>query len=180
MSRRNTREMESVMRRQDDALSHIPTGSLDLGSATYQRRGIIDTDVQPYIPEGWTVSEHRATGLLQFLSGKIELYYSRSQLLGNAVLGKKLREELKAKKTLNASVLDYLLAHPECIPESWKFDDEGSFQYIFFWGTEYSFPGGGVFIRCLYWNTETARWCSDYRGLESQWGSSSPHVIDAS
>jgi len=39
---------------------------------------------------------------------------------------------------MNANVLDYLLAHPELIPEDWKN------KYVFFWGTIYRYSSGGL------------------------------------
>jgi hypothetical protein len=114
---------------------------------------VIDCDCDPLIPGGgWAVEEHVKGGQLEFDPSQIELYLDESQKNGKSVVGNKLRELLAGKPTLNANVLDYLLANPELIPEEWKD------KFIFFWGTIYRISDGSLCVRCLYWNDDRWDW----------------------
>ena len=112
---------------------------------------IIDCDANPYIPEEWEVVEHRKGGKFNWDPSAVTLYLNEAQKNGGYVSGKELREELKDKPVMNANVLDWLLAHPEHIPEEWKD------KYTFFWGTIYRDSSGSLCVRCLCWGG--GRWC---------------------
>jgi len=112
---------------------------------------LIDCDVNPFIPNGWSVEEHKKGGMFKFNPEKISLYLSKKQKKGS-IEGNDLRKELANQPTLNANVLDYLLAHPELIPEEWKD------KYIFFWGTIYRYSDGSLGVRYLYWNGSEWDW----------------------
>lgn len=100
---------------------------------------VIDCDADPFIPEGFSVVEHKRGGQLEFDPKKIAFYHSIAQAeVGKFIMGNELRIELSGQSVLNANVLDYLLAHPNLIPEEWKKDDWGQQRYIFFWGTIYN------------------------------------------
>ena len=79
----------------------------------------------------------------------------------NLIRGTELREELKGKPVLNANVLDYLLKHPELIPEEWKG------KAVFFWGTIYRDSRGNLCVRCLYW--DGSRWYWSHNWLDDFW-----------
>ena len=114
---------------------------------------VIDLDSAPFVPEGWKeVEEHKKGGKLKWDSKKIQLYLSESQKGDKYVEGNKLRKELENLPTLNAKVLDFLLAHKELIPEEWKRDEKGNTRYVFFWGTIYRHSDGNLYVRCLYWS----------------------------
>lgn len=122
---------------------------------------IINYDFHPFCPEGWKVEDHRKGGRLEWNMGKISLYLSDLQEKG--VEGNKLRKELESMLVPNANALDYLLAHPEIIPEEWKN------KKVYFWGTIYRNPGGYLHVRCLRWNKGQWTWgcswlCHDFRG----------------
>lgn len=104
---------------------------------------VIDCDVLPYELDGWKVVEYKRGGQLRYDPATISLYLSENQKNGKAIEGHKLRNELQDQPVLNANVLDYLLAHPELIPDSWKG------KYIFFWGTVYRGRDGDLYVRCL-------------------------------
>ena len=70
---------------------------------------------------------------------------------------------------MNANVLDYLLAHPELIPEDWKN------KYVFFWGTIYRYSSGGLCVRYLCWNGSKWRW--DGNWLAHDFYSAYPAVL---
>ncbi len=127
---------------------------------------VIDCDVDPFVPEGWTVESHKKSGLFKWDASKIELYLSKNQQRSKYIQGNKLREELAQKPTLNANVLDYLLKHPELIPEEWKG------KAIFFWGTIYRGSGGYPGVRYLGWHG--SHWDWRYYWLSNNFSSNDP------
>ena len=129
---------------------------------------LIDCDAAPFVPDGWSVEEHKKGGSLKFDSSKISLYLSKKQKKGT-IGGHDLREELANKPVMNANVLDYLLAHPELIPESWKG------KAIFFWGTIYRSSGGGLCVR--YLGSVGSEWDWSYRWLDSGFDSFDPAAL---
>ena len=129
---------------------------------------LIDCDVNPFIPNGWSVEDHKKGGMFKFNPEKISLYLSKKQKKG-IIGGYDLRKELADKSVMNANVLDYLLAHPEFIPEEWKG------KYIFFWGTIYRNSYGSLFVRYLYWNG--SKWCWFYYWLDCDFHSVNPAAL---
>lgn len=130
---------------------------------------VIDCAGDPYSPNGWSIEkrqgifevvrlEKRVDGQLYIDGKKILLYLSKKQMNGKTIVGNDLREEVSGKQVLNAIILDYLLAHPELIPEEWKG------KAIFFWGTIYRDSGGGLCVRCLYWDGGQWDWGSRWLG----------------
>jgi hypothetical protein len=120
---------------------------------------LIDCDSAPFIPNGWSVEEHKKSGFFKFDPAKISLYLSKKQKKGS-IGGHDLRKELSNKPVMNANILDYLLDHPELIPEEWKG------KYIFFWGTIYRDSDGNLYVRCLYWRGSEWRWSYDWLGSD--------------
>ncbi len=57
-----------------------------------------------------------------------------------------------ATKGFNACVLDFLVDHPELIPQSWKSKN------IIFTGTIYIDGGGSIFFRTLFFNKDKNMW----------------------
>lgn len=140
---------------------------------------IIDCDADPLIPaKGWKVEEHKKSGSFKWNPLAVEFYLSDSQKNGKVIDGNKLRKELAGKPVLNANVLDYLLKHPELIPDNWKKDEKGNTRYIFFWGTIYRGPGGGPSIRDLYWRGDGWHW--HWRWLQVGWFEVCPAALRAS
>jgi hypothetical protein len=129
---------------------------------------LIDSDSAPFIPNGMSVEEHKKGGLFKFDPAKIFPYLSKKQKKGS-IGGHDLRKELANLPVLNANVLDYLLAHPELIPEEWKN------KYIFFWGTIYSDSVGYLYVRCLDWNG--SKWDWDCSWLDSDFNSDNPAAL---
>lgn len=95
---------------------------------------IINVDGPPKIPyDGWTVEEHTDLGDVDL--SKLELYLDPAQETG-WIEGDDLIKKLKGKRLLNVNVKNYLMAHQELIPESWKEKTpEGYTKFIYFWGT---------------------------------------------
>lgn len=143
---------------------------------------------KPFIPDGWKLESHKKTGKQKltrdgdnlFLDGKkIDFFLSPNQGEGRkSTKGDKLRKELEGKPVLNACVLDYLREHPELIPESWKVDEKGRTRYIFFWGTIYRYPDGGLYVRYLCWHD--GQWVWGYFWLDVEWDVDSPAAVLAS
>lgn len=127
----------------------------------------IDCDAGPFIPDGWIVEEHKKGGLWKW-NPRIPLYLSKKQKKGS-IGGHDLLKELSDKPILNANVLDYLLAHPELIPEEWKG------KAIFFWGTIYRDSDGHLRVRCLLW--DGSRWDWHYFWLDNDFGSDNPAAL---
>lgn len=127
---------------------------------------IIDCDADPFVPEGWKVESHKKGGSFEWDQTKVKLHLSPNQQNGKIIEGNKLRKELESEPVLNANVLDYLLAHPELIPEEWKG------KAIFFWGTIYRGSGGNLYVRYLRWDGSQWSWHSDW--LDDAWGDYSP------
>lgn len=139
------------------------------------RVAMVDLGADPYLPNGWSVDEHRKGKVAKlerkgddlYLDGKkIEFWLSREQKHG-VITGTTLRAKLKDKPVLNANVLDYLLKNPHLIPNSWQG------KWVFFWGTIYCDSDGDLCVRCLCWG-----W--DYSWLGSGFGSGSLAAVSAS
>ena len=135
---------------------------------------VIDCDADPFVPDDWSVEEHRKGGAFKWdtEAQRDALYLSKQQQGGQYIEGNKLRKELAKKPVLNANVLDYLLANPHLIPEEWKG------KAVFFWGTIYRHRGGNLFVRYLVWYC--GRWIWDFRWLASVWNVNYPAAVPAS
>lgn len=132
---------------------------------------IIDCDADPFVPDGWSVEEHKRGGMVKFDPANLELYLDRRQK-GGVVGGDKLRKALAKKSVLNANMLDYLLEHPHLIPEEW----EG--KCVFFWGTIYHHRDGDLCVRYLFRHGRECSW--HFRWLDDVWGDGSPALLLAS
>lgn len=143
---------------------------------------IIDLDADPFVPKGWQgVEFHKKGGKVKAeLRGdhlyindrKMEIYLSERQMGGRVVKGHSLREEVSKRDVLDANVLDYLLAHPQLVAESWK----GT--RVFFWGTIYRFHDGSLCVRFLFWYGDRCRW--SYIWLGDDFCGNSPAAVLAS
>jgi len=131
---------------------------------------LINTDAAPFIPEDWTwtVEKHLTNGIYKFSPDHVSLFLSDKQKK-SCIKGHKLRKELAGKPVLNANVLDYLLAHQELIPESWKG------KTIFFWGTIYRSLLVGLSVRYLHW--DGSKWGWDDRWLDRGFSAGRPAAV---
>ena len=134
----------------------------------------IDCDADPFIPSGWSVEEHRKSGIFTWDSTMVKLYLSKKQKGDKYIAGNDLRKELARQPVLNANVLDYLLKteNQRLIPEEWKG------KAVFFWGTIYRNSAVNLFVRYLYWNGDRLDW--DYCWLDLDFYSIGPAVVRAS
>src|SRR3989344_7279872 len=124
---------------------------------------IIDCDASPHIPDRWEVRPkdqlpNAVKGQFEWDLDKVILWLSENQK-NKTIKSTELRKELENQPVFNANVLDYLLAHPELIPEEWKG------RYVFFWGTIYRDSDGDLNVRCLDWSGGrwdwNCRWIGD-------------------
>lgn len=132
---------------------------------------IIDLKAKPFVPESWTVEEHRKGGILKALP-KIDLYLSEKQKTGY-IQGYDLQKELEGKTVFNSNLLFWFLKHPTLIPKEW----DG--KYVFFWGTIYRNPYGHRSVLCLY-RRGGGSWGWGYYWLGSDWYDSDPSAVLAS
>ena len=133
-----------------------------------QMEHLVDLESAPFIPEDWKVESHTKGGKVQFNPNMVDLYLSDEQKKGS-IQCNDLRKKLETKNPYNANLLDFYLAHPELIPESWKG------KYVFFWGTIYRNAGGFLYVRYLYWDGD--RWDWYYCWLDNDWGSDCPSAV---
>ena len=174
-------ELGQLARRQNDLFRRVREGTLPVARVLGALQGIIEgnlgplvinCDVNPFIPDGWSVESHKKGGTLIWDAMQVALYLSKKQKNGGVIKGVDLRKELEKKPVMNACVLDALYKHPELIPESWKG------EYVFFWGTIYRFGVDSLCVRYLYWHGD--RWNWDYYWLDDDWNSLSPALVRAS
>jgi len=157
----------SVLRGQSDIVPLVSSATVGKLS-----EHLIDTDTPPFVPSGWEAEPngHKKRGQFLWISFKVGLFLSVNQQGGKTSKGHKLREELINLPVLNANVLDYLLAHPELIPESWKG------KSVFFWGTIYRGASGKLGVRYLFWHDD-GRWLWNFHKLDNDWNGHSPAAV---
>ncbi|MFA6604181.1 MAG: hypothetical protein WCT10_05115 [Patescibacteria group bacterium] len=133
---------------------------------------LIDCDARPLTKYGWSIrSEDQLPNVvhdqIEFDPTNVVFHLDDAQKKG-VVLGHDLKQKLAGKTVYNARVLDYLLAHPEIIPESWKTYEQDHIRYTVFWGTVYRDPDGDQRVCYLYWIN--SRWHSGYGCLSNDFG----------
>lgn len=138
--------------------------------------GVLNFDEDPFKPNGWRVLPEdqinsRVKGKWKFDLDKIGLHFDPGQQDGKVIRGHDLKKKLEGQPVLPAHVLDYLLEHPEIIPESWKG------KAIFFWGTIYRYADGSLCVRCLSWYGGRWVWV---RWLDDDWDAYNPCAVSAS
>jgi hypothetical protein len=139
---------------------------------------VINLNADPFVPNGWKVEQHELGGSFKWDPAQVQFYLSEPQRKEKSIEGNKLRKELEGKSVFNANLLDYLLAHPNLIPEDWKKDEKNRTRYIFFWGTIYRDSDGNLCVRCLYWHGGGWQWGDDWLG--DGWSVGDPAALRAS
>lgn len=130
-----------------------------------------------YVPEGWSVVEHRKYDQIEFDPKRVAFHLDPAQKAGR-IAGNDLRKKLANEPVLNANVLDHLLANTNLIPEDWKFDEQGRERCIFFWGTIYRDSAGNLYVRYLYWYD--GQWRERYRWIDLGFDDQLPAALSAS
>ena len=155
----NPKCMKKVLK---EAFDHWPQ---EIESDKY----MVNLDANPLIPRGWEVESHVKGGQIKFDQNMVDLYLPDEQNIGSCLEGNKLRERLEGKNPYNANLLDFYLAHPELIPESWKD------KIVFFWGTIYYDTAIALCVRCLNW--DGFQWNWHFRWLDGNWVANYPSAI---
>lgn len=122
-------------------------------------RCIVNLDVDPYVPEGWIISEHQKGGQVIWPQ-RVDLYSSSRQSCqcaggDSGDSGRNIHEAIQKRKPFNAVLLDFLLKYPILIPADWKD------KIVLFWGTIYAdehFPSESSRIRGLVLRPENNQW----------------------
>ena len=148
----------------------------NFGAAPKPSGRMIDCDVQPFIPDGWSIRSEdqiasRILGQLEFDPTKVKFHLEEAQKTG-PVVGTELLKQLEGKPVLPANVLDGLLANTAIIPDSWKQrDEQGNIRYVCFWGTVYRDSDGYRCVRYLDWRRGQWHWYYYYlaNGVDGQY-----------
>jgi len=133
------------------------------------RENIIDFNLKPFTPRGWVVDEHLQFGKWPFDINAVSLYRDEKQKNESLIGGHDLRINLVGRLLLNANVLDFLIDHPNLIPEPWK-----EF-YVFFWGTLYRNQRNELQVRGLVWDGRSWNWLT--RCLDEKFRTDQPALI---
>lgn len=121
---------------------------------------------------GWKVEWHRNLGRQIFTPDAVRLHLAEEQKDGRVIRGDKLRKILEAEPVLTDNWLDFLLANPEFVSDSWKG------KAVFFWGTGYRDPDGSLYVRYLYFHD--VRWDWRCYRLDRVWFQTNPALVLAS
>ena len=132
---------------------------------------VIDCDKFPYLPRDWMLVEHTPGGKVIWNPDEVELWLCDRQQKKKPINGNELRKLIRVMEMppLNARVLDYLLEHPDLIPEEWKG------KVVFFWGNIYWDSDDRPCVRCLFWDGLV--WHGDSYLLDSLWLDFSPAAL---
>lgn len=143
----------------------------------------IDLASTPKVPNGLrgvATDEHqiksRATGVLEIKSVDdvrklVNLHLDEGQM-DSRIVGHKLKKKLEGKQVYSAVLLDFLLEHPQFIPDEWK-----TKGVIYFWGTIYRDSGDNLYVRYLRWSG--GGWYSDCYWLDCGWDDNEPSACRA-
>lgn len=112
--------------------------------------------------EGATCEWHSGTGIFKVERRPNGIYLGERKLGGlfrakeqkkGVIIGHDLRKECERRDDLlPATVLDFMVAHPEFWPEEWKKDAQGNTLYVFFFNDVFRSPAhGNLFVRYGYW-----------------------------
>lgn len=137
-------------------------------------------DTEPKSPnQNWRVVDHIPHQLksqvaydeenLYLNSRRIVLHRSPEQLLVRRSNFFEIKKSLEGFDLLNCNVLDFLLLHPEIVPDSWEHDEFKDQRRIFFPGTTYCQDSPEQYLlQCMYFQPNSwyrgRQWC-----LGDQW-----------
>ncbi len=140
---------------------------------------VIDGNADPRIPKDCGVVSHVKLGRIVWdnamiwgreLFDLLFLFRAEKQRVYEPMVGTTLyHTDLKSKRVANANVLDYLLAHPSAIPDTWKWGKNRRGRRVFFWGTIFSDAHGDQFVRYLFWNAAHSKWDTNIQYTAGVW-----------
>ena len=154
--------MVKLMKKQegDNAPERFLRGELQFVTIKH----VIDLDADPFVPDGFSVEEHQKGGSFEWNPDEVKRFLTKVQEEVGYIVGNDLRKEHEGKNPYNANLLDYLLAHPDLIPEDWKG------KLLYFLGTIYR-DSGLLGVRCLSWDGGEWNWRCYWLGNDFDgWG----------
>ncbi|MEX1112490.1 MAG: hypothetical protein WEC84_03435 [Candidatus Andersenbacteria bacterium] len=118
---------------------------------------VIDCDNLPWITSNFKRVQWSQKGKFAWDPKRAKLYLPASQET-KAYKGHELKDELQNLPIMGVAVRDFLLSHPELIPEEWKD------YYILFWRTVYVDLQDHLWIPSLVYYKEG--WHENFKSLE--------------
>jgi len=168
-----------TMKRMQEILKQLGESSLtleDLKSFNdmVKKCHIIDFDQLPerehleIHPGVWQLPK-RVHGKFEWDPERVGLYQSKTlkqqRFMPYKIRGPELEKELVDVQVFGANLLDYLMAYPHLIPETWKN------KYIYFLGTRFTvcgFDGNGhTSVSFLFYNEGRDEWSRGEKNLQS-------------
>lgn len=95
-----------------------------------------------------TIIEHAKLGDIVWNPFKVRFYHAFEEL-GGICYWPKVKKALAGKKLLNATMMEYLIAHQALVPESWPRYADGNQYSLAFAGTVYRTCDGAQTIRVM-------------------------------
>lgn len=134
-------------------------GSLCWPDLALSQAKSINCNGTPDVPDpSWTVESSQPDGTYMFDPAAIKLISFESRT--TATKGQKMLDKVK-DTGLNACVADYLLSHPDLIPETWKT------KHVVFPGTIFKDAAGNRCLKFIYfWEGE---WHGKFLYLEESY-----------
>jgi hypothetical protein len=115
------------------------------------------------------VASHTSLGRLEWGGYNVELIQDSAQSAAS-IRGDVLQRMLKHRRLLNATVLDYLVAYQEMIPEGWECDAEGNPRFITFFGTLFaSADSDTLWVKYMNKDPDSKRWEWGIVSLSEAW-----------
>lgn len=125
----------------------------------------------PFCPNNLMVLSNKMAGYpygsWEYLQPRLKLYQTDKL----DVAGTDIKEQLADKDVLNANCLDWLLAHQDQIPESWRG------KIISFWGTIYQEDSSTQYVRGMEWQDDH-HWVGTIYSLALIWGKKDFAIIE--
>jgi hypothetical protein len=116
---------------------HFALAMEDQLSVLCEPQHLIDCDTPPrtfpakFSSTRWVIARHSTHGHFYWKASAVQLVLVSCRRKNDETIGAEIPAELEGKRTLNANVLNYLLANPELIPKDWRSKE------VCFWGTIY-------------------------------------------
>lgn len=144
-----------------------------------QKDYYLDGNADPSVPYFFInikVLDHRKTGIMALNGSRIKICLLSGQKPIKLGFGLKLKRSISAQKflkqiqeyqVLNANVIDWLILHPEEIPDDWKD------KVVLFPGTLYRVKPNMILIRSIFWCSYHLKWkegfYSSYYNLDNKY-----------
>jgi hypothetical protein len=138
---------------------------------------IIDLDIAPIAPKGWSVIKHKKGGAWKFNPDHLKLFYTEAQKNGR-FNPSDIEYDIRDEDVMNANLLGFLVANPDRVPKEWMG------KAVMFWGTIFRDNGpdaislyGDPRIGCLAWDSVSKRHFLYYCPINVMWNSACPAVV---